>query len=218
MLETNHGLPELRVFDRAGAGRDQLEHYIGGVFAAAYGAAVSGFMPLLAGLYGGAEPEAALGLRSAARQSLFCEQYLERPVEHFTRSLYGVTVRRSQVMELGNLAVSRGGHSGILYLLVACALRAADVDFLLFAGNKAVRRSIARCGFSPRPIQAARPECLPDGGRCWGSYYASEPVVMLADIRRIVRQAGTQPGMVALMAHYAGAIDSLAAAVAREAA
>ncbi|TXS96679.1 hypothetical protein FV139_04200 [Parahaliea maris] len=210
-------LPELRVVSHCGPARDVLENYVHRVFARTYGAEVNSFMPLLAGLYRDGEPEAAFGLRSAASQPLFCEHYLDRPVEHYASTLYGTLAPRQRIMELGNLAASRGGHSGILYLIVACALQAGGVDYLLFAANKAVRRSLSRCGFSPRPIQGARPECLPDGGESWGRYYDSEPVVMLADVNRTVRQAATQPGMVALMAQYATAITTLAAAVAREA-
>lgn len=210
-------LPELRVVCHGGPARDVLENYIHRVFARTYGAEVSSFMPLLAGLYRDGEPEAALGLRSAGRGPLFCEQYLERPVEHYASTLYGTLAPRQRIMELGNLAASRGGHSGIFYLIVACALQAGGVDYLLFAANKAVRRSLARCGFSPRAIRGARAQCLPDGGESWGSYYDSEPVVMLADVNRTLRQAATQPGMVALMAHYSTAITALAAAVGREA-
>jgi hypothetical protein len=208
-------LPELRVCEVHAPERARFERHIRDVFARVYGADIHGFMPLLAGLEEAGAVLAAFGLRSAAREPLFCEQYLDHPVEHYARTMYGTSGERRRIMELGNLAVTRAGHSGIVYLVIAAALRECGVDHLLFAANRAVRRSVDRCGFSPRPIQAAHPDRLTDGGQQWGSYYASGPVVMLGDVSLTLRQAARQPGMVALLAHYAGAIEQLALAMER---
>jgi hypothetical protein len=208
--------PGVLVCDQPAPAREKLEHYIAGVFAKAYGAEITGFMPLLAGLQQSGVILAALGLRSAAPGPLFCEHYLDQPVEACVAELYGVHAERQRIMELGNLAVTRPGHSAILYLLAAAGLAAGGVDYLLFAANGSVRRSLARCGFTPREVRPALAARLPDGGRQWGSYYASQPVVMLCDVGLSLRQAGLQPAMATLLAAYEGAVGELAAAIERQ--
>ncbi|MBN7798101.1 thermostable hemolysin [Parahaliea mediterranea] len=203
-------LPELRVYSGGEDGCGVLSRYITQVFDSAYGARIGEFMPLLVGLFEDGMPVASLGLRRASGQTLFCERYLDQPVEYYARTLFGDDGDRGRIMELGNLAVTRSGYSMILYLVTMAALREARVDYLLFAANRSVRRSLKRCGFTPQGIDVARAERLPDGGAQWGSYYASDPMVMLADIELTARQAATRAEMVACLEHYAGSIRELA--------
>lgn len=203
-------LPELRFFSGGESNCTVLSHYITQVFASTYGAHLSEFMPLLVGLFEGDTPVAALGLRRARAQPLFCEHYLDQPAEYYTRTLFGSDGKRDRIMELGNLAVTRRGYSMILYLITMAALREARVDYLLFAANRSVRRSIERCGFTPQGIHAARARRLPDGGAQWGSYYESDPVVMLADIKCTAHQAAASAEMMACVEHYAEPVRALA--------
>lgn len=195
------------------AGRESLEQYISGIFSAAYNAKILEYMPLLFCLKHNETFTAALGLRSAARGELFCENYLDSSAQQQVLSLYGVPVQRSAIMELGNLVASAPGQSSLLYLLCAAALHEADVKYLLFAANKTVRASIKRSGFTPKTIRVAEKERLGLQGESWGSYYEGEPLVMLADIALTMEQANEQPFMRQILKVYAATIHAMAQAI-----
>ncbi|MGB0711958.1 MAG: thermostable hemolysin, partial [Gammaproteobacteria bacterium] len=62
--------------------RRETEAFIGSVYAKAYGAELTGFMPVLMALRGlDGAPEAALGLHPACEGPLFLEHYLDTPIE-----------------------------------------------------------------------------------------------------------------------------------------
>ncbi|RLQ22471.1 hypothetical protein DWB85_07575 [Seongchinamella sediminis] len=163
-------------------GRERLEQFIAGVFHAAYGATVLEYLPLLFSLEQEGIIQAALGLRSARGQSLFCEQYLDTPLDYHVQREFGRPVNRGQLMELGNLAGSIPGMSVTLYLLAVAALDQAGISYLVFAANRTVRRSIRRCGFQTRVLGEAQARCLGERASEWGSYYQGCPQVILADI------------------------------------
>lgn len=192
------------------AGREALEQYISGIFSAAYDAKILEYMPLLFSLTQDESFTAALGLRSAARGALFCENYLDSSAQQQVLSLYGMPVQRAAIMELGNLVASAPGQSSLLYLLIAAALHKADVKYLMFAANKTVRASIKRSGFTPKTIQVAEKERLGLAGEYWGSYYEGEPLVMLADIALTIEQASAQPLMRQVLKGYEQTIDGMA--------
>jgi hypothetical protein len=196
--------------------REQLEQYISSIFQAAYGARVLEYLPLLFSLEQGDVTTAALGLRSAATTPLFCEQYLQVPVEQSVLSLYDQHVSRSKVMELGNLVSSTAGSGVMLYLLTAAALNEAGIRYLLFAANKAVRTSIRRTGFTPKSVCPARPDSLGAQSENWGSYYDGEPLVMLADIPLTLRQARAQPTLCRYLEDNADHISTLAESIESE--
>lgn len=194
-------------------GREKLEQYIAGIFQAAYGATVLEYLPLLFSLEQEGCIQAALGLRSARQESLFCEQYLEGSLEDSVEKEFGRTVNRGQLMELGNLVSSRPGQAVALYLLVVAALDQAGISHLVFAANRAVRLSIRRCGFATRDLGTADPALLGEGARQWGSYYEGGPRVVLADIRQAAKYGAQHPAIGELWRREQPAIVSLADAI-----
>lgn len=194
-------------------GREKLEQYIAGVFHAAYGATVLEYLPLLFSFEQQGAIQAALGLRSARSESLFCEQYLDAPVERHVQKEFGRSVNRGQVMELGNLAGSIPGQSVALYLMIVAALEQAGITHLVFAANRTVRVSIRRCGFPTRELGDANPACLGARASEWGSYYRGSPKVMLADVRRGVDCGNAHPAIRELWRSQQPLIASLADAI-----
>lgn len=204
---------EVNSCDPCEPGREKLEQYIAGIFHAAYGATVLEYLPLLFSLKQDGDIQAALGLRSARRESLFCEQYLGGPLERQVEKEFGRTVNRGQLMELGNLVSSKPGQSVALYLLVVAALDQAGISHLAFTANRAVRLSIRRCGFDTREICAADPALLGESARQWGSYYEGDPRVVVADIRQAVARGTHHKAIGALWRREQPVIASLADAI-----
>lgn len=173
-------------------GRERVERYIAEVFRLAHGAKLMNYMPLLVYREEAGALQAALGLRCAAGADLFCEQYLEDPLEAHVAREFGRVVNRGQLMELGNLVASSPGQSVALYLLVIAALYEAGIDYLAFAANRAVRLSIRRCGFTTRDLGPADPGALGSAAMDWGSYYEGSPRVILGDLRQAVEHGRRQ--------------------------
>jgi hypothetical protein len=190
--------------------REPLEQYISSIFNAAYGAKILEYFPLLFGLQHDGDYVAGLGLRGAASGSLFCEQYLDSPVEREVERLFAARATRGEIMELGNLVSSQPGQSPFLYLLITFSMHRAGVKYLTFTANKAVRSSIRRSGFTPKIIQLAESDRLGLQGEYWGTYYDGEPFVMLADIALTAEQAMAQPHMRKVLALYEEASLDLA--------
>jgi hypothetical protein len=198
---------EAHVFG-AGA-REEVQRYIAGVFQISYGAQLTEFMPLLVSLRDHGHLTSALGLRGAAGNTLFSEQYLDEPVEAHIRAVFGCHTRRERVLEMGNLAASNPGHAALLYTLVGCAMYQAGVDYLLFTANRAVRVSLKRSGLTSVPIAQADRHRLDAMGEDWGSYYNGDPRVMLGDVRAAMASSLVNPLIAGFMCFYQSSIDEL---------
>ena len=202
--------PTVRACPETHVGRERLEQYISGIFTAAYGARILEYLPLLFQLECDGSEQAALGLRGAGVAPLFCEQYLDAPAQQQVETLYNARVSRTRIMELGNLVATEPGNSGLLYIIITAAIHEAGVEYLMFAANKRVRNSIARCGFTPKVIQGAQRSRLGPQGLDWGRYYEGDPIVMLADIALTMRQISAQPALQQIIEAYQYFIPALA--------
>ena len=204
--------PEVPALDYSVCGsadREQVQRYIAGVFQISYGAQVNEFMPLLVSLRDRGHLSSALGLRGASGSRLFCEQYLDEPVEAHVQSIFGQQVARDRVLEMGNLVASNPGHAALLYTLVGAAMYEAGMDYLLFTANRAVRLSLKRSGVSSVPIAPADRSRLGASGSEWGSYYNGDPQVMLGDVRVAMASCTKNPVIGSVLAFYQDIINEL---------
>jgi hypothetical protein len=203
-------MPTLRVATEHDAQRAQVQQYIAGVFKVSYGAHIREFMPVLVSLEGrGDGLSAALGLRGASRGELFCEQYLDAPVETFVRDRFDSSAGRGQVLEMGQLVGSVPGYGSLLYTLVGAAMCEAGVRYLVFVANRAVRISLMRSGLRSVAIAPARQERLGPAGTNWGSYYSGDPHVMLGDVHGAMAACMTKPAVRQLLSDYDDSVDEL---------
>jgi hypothetical protein len=176
----------LRALDRSGTSADRaaLEAFIRERFAARYGARVRHFMPTLlqfeddTGMRHG-----AVGVRSAAFESLFLERYLDRPVEAEIARQSGHLPPRERIVEVGNLAAQGAGHARLLIVALTALLVAKGFDWVVFTGTPEVLNSFSRLDLYPFPIGEADPSRMGDELADWGSYYDSHPKVMAGNIR-----------------------------------
>ncbi|MEH6588332.1 MAG: thermostable hemolysin [Halioglobus sp.] len=190
--------------------RERVERYIAAIFHASHDAKVLEYLPLLVHMEQGGSLCAALGLRSASRGPLFAERYLKAPLEDHIVREFARRVHRGQLMELGNLVSSQPGQAVSLYLLVVAALGRAGISHLLFAANRAVRVSIKRCGFVTRELGKADPDKLGADAGYWGSYYESDPRVVVADIPQALQHGKHHPAISRLWQSQALVIEALA--------
>lgn len=133
---------------------------------------------------------AAVGVRNAALERLFLEDYLSVPVESV---LPEPGVERHRIAEIAHLAGVEAGVSRFLFASLSVWLDGAGYDWVVCTGTDQLRNSFHRLGIATDVLGDADPGRLPDGGAGWGRYYDHHPVVMairVADGMAALRSAG----------------------------
>jgi len=187
----------LRILGRADPARSGLERFIAERYECVYGAHIAHFAEHLAGL-----PDAhqgwlaAVGYTLASGQPMFLEQYLDQPVEKAIEQALGAAVARQQIVEVGNLAARTPGAARRVIRSMTALLHRMGRTWVVFTSTRSLLNSFARLGIEPIVLAPADPRRLPDAGRCWGSYYATRPHVMTANIPLGLIHLGLADGVV----------------------
>jgi hypothetical protein len=159
--------------------RPQLEAFVADAFRRRHDATVESFMPTLLSFRDGAgDLRGVIGLRDAARQPLYLEQYLEQPVEAAIAAASGQPVERRQVVEVGNLAGTNCRTAMRMVAALPAYLLANDYQWIVFTATNAVRGILQ--GFGAPLVELARADGsrVANGPDRWGRYYDTDPRVL----------------------------------------
>jgi hypothetical protein len=126
---------------------------------------------------------AALGYTLAANGPTFLEQYLDAPLDTELGARVGHVVPRAQIVEVGNLASTHPGAARALIISTTRLLHGLGLRWVAFTATVSLLNSFTRLRLQPQVLADADPSRLADAGRCWGSYYETQPKVMFGDIR-----------------------------------
>jgi hypothetical protein len=115
----------------------------------------------------------ALGFSGLSNRQAFLEQYLDSPVDGLIQRQIDNTgrkriIRRSDIVEVGNLAALEPGRARDLILYMTRYLYLSQFRWVVFT--------------APVSLGWADQERLIDQQADWGSYYATQPRVMFGDI------------------------------------
>lgn len=168
------------------------ERFVQTVFARAYGAHVTHFLPTLMTLSGpDGDLQAALGMRRATHTSLFLEVYLDKPVETHIAQITGQAVERTGIVEVGNLASTKRGALRSLITALTAYLSGAGSEWAVFTATPTVLNAFQKIGITLHVLGAAEKARLGAAGELWGSYYETRPVVVagnVADARDVLKR------------------------------
>lgn len=175
----------LRFVEREDPDRQRLEQHIHACYAHVYEADINHFLPTLISVErSDGSVLCAMGVRPAAREPLFLEQYLDHPIEQVLGECIGSVVDRSALVELGNLAAGSPGAARILIVALSAYLRGAGFEWVVFTAVPAVRNTFVRMNLHLIELAMADGARLgPDLAR-WGNYYAQRPVVVACNVPR----------------------------------
>lgn len=118
-----------------------------------------------------------VGFRQAAAEPLFLERYLQRPVETALAEYAGEAVRRSEIVEVGNLASLSCRAACHLVAALPRVLLADGNRWIVFTATTAVRGMLARFRAPVIELARATRDRL-DEGEEWGRYYDNDPRVV----------------------------------------
>lgn len=172
---------QLQVWETDSPGRAELERFIRTAFAHRHGAKVTAFMPTLLGVRGDAgQLCGVVGLRAAAQQPLFLENYFAEPIERVLSRVTTQRIERGQVVEAGNLAGTSCRAASRLVFQLPQILLDRGHDWLVFTATEGLRKLLAAYAAPVIELAQAHGACVASTGDDWGSYYATDPRVMAA--------------------------------------
>ena len=158
--------------------RLELEDFVGAAFKRKHDATVTSYLPTLLSFRDAAGAlRGVVGLRGAGEHRLYLEQYLEQPIEAAIAAAAGRSVRREQVVEVGNLAGTNCRSAVRMVALLPSHLLARDFNWIVFTATSAVRGILL--GFGAPLIELARADGarVANAGDEWGRYYDTDPRV-----------------------------------------
>jgi hypothetical protein len=170
--------------------RSEVEGFIRSVFARCYGASVTHFAPNLLLLEQCDRIVAATGWRSAGTEALFLERYLDLPIESAMAKLANVPVERERIVEVGNLAAEKNGGSLHVIHALASHLDRLAYEWVVFTATQELIGIFTRLGLPLLALAKADPARLGADAADWGSYYATEPVIVAGRIRIAIERLG----------------------------
>ncbi|GAB1260487.1 thermostable hemolysin [Aurantivibrio plasticivorans] len=206
-------LPQSQValISRSNTRRSETEDYIKERFHQAYAANVTEFLPCLVTLSCQQQISAVVGTRTADRDSLFLEQYLDSTIDSTLSTATQHAIAREKICEIGNLVAKRRGASQLLFLLLADALEQHGAEWMTFCATPQVKKIIDR--FHCQMIDLGRANSsrlISDPGQ-WGSYYDSRPHIHAVHLPSALASARKQLIYNGILYLYRNQVADLAA-------
>ncbi|MCG2581864.1 MAG: thermostable hemolysin [Marinobacter sp.] len=122
---------------------------------------------------------AAVGVRCAAVERLFLENYLDQPVQN---CLPGSDSDRTSVVEIAHLAGVETGISRPLFAALAVWLQRAGLRWVACTGTAQLRNGFGHIGIKVSDLGVADPDRLAGAGQDWGTYYDNQPRVLVINV------------------------------------
>ncbi len=160
--------------------RAEVEGFIKTVFAQVYGANITQFMPDLVALRdSNGVLMAAFGLRSAAGEPLFLEQYIDIPIQQLLTEQLGRTITRNEITCIGNLAVANPRNAGVLIAHVIQHSLDIGIEWAVATAHHSLQNGLIKGGRDVYALSPADPARLtPEALKQWGSYYRHLPQIV----------------------------------------
>lgn len=160
--------------------RGEVEDFIAAVFKQTYGANVTQFMPELVALRDAQGTlMAAFGMRKAAREQLFLEQYLDAPIEVLMTERLKKVITRDEITCIGSLAVANPLNAGVLIAHVIQHSLDIGIKWGVATAHHSLQNGLIKGGRDVYPLYLADKARLPRAEQAvWGSYYDQMPQVV----------------------------------------
>lgn len=165
------------------AERERVEAFIKQIYQEKYHATINVDYPVLMSVRN-EEDEilAAVGFRFADQHPLFLEQYLKAGIEQCLHC------KRSEIVEIGNLASAGKGASVFLFAALASYLDFHGISFAAITGTNYLHRYFVKIGLAPVQLAEADVSSLTEGQNDWGCYYEQMPRVLVGNVQTGIKK------------------------------
>jgi hypothetical protein len=160
--------------------RDEVESFIALIFKQQHGAIITEFMPELVALRDSeGKLMAAFGMRKAANEPLFLEQYIDEPIEVLMADKLGQYIPRDAITCIGNLAVANPRNAGVLITHIIQHSLDIGIEWCVATAHHSLQNGLVKAGRNVYPLHFADKLSLPlEEQDKWGSYYDKMPQVV----------------------------------------
>ncbi len=160
--------------------RAEVEAFIAAVFKSAYAADIRHFMPELVALRDAhGVLLGAFGMRNAATEPLFLEQYIDEPIEQLFSRHFACAIQRHEITCIGNLAVANPRHAGLLITYIIRHTLDIGLQWAVATAHHRLQNGLIKGGCDTYPLAIADPAKLPlEEQTKWGRYYDRIPQIV----------------------------------------
>lgn len=163
--------------------RVRVEGFIKAIYKESYNARISVDYPVLMSVRNkDNQILAATGIRYADKEALFLEQYTDNPIDNI------LGCERDCVVEIGNLASAGQGASIFLFAALASYLDSKNIQYASITGTDFLHRYFQRIGLDPQKICDAKYANVKTKEQDWGSYYQTQPRVLVGSVQKSVKR------------------------------
>jgi len=197
--------------------KEMVRRFAEARFKAAYNADVNDFLPhMLALLDNQLAVQASVGYQSAESHSLYLEHYLDQPIEDAIAARLNIDKpRRSEILEVGNLASLSPGATRRLILNLACHFQKQGYKWLVITATSHVKNSFEKLniGLDLHKVCKADASAVVDTNSNWGSYYEHNPEVYIGDIDAGINVLKNNPVLGKLLARLKTPVSDCAVSI-----
>ncbi len=164
--------------------REEAIRFVSETFKNAYDADIQIFMPNMMRVRNKQlQYKSVMGYRDASKECLYLEHYLDDPIEQSISRYLGYSVKRSEIVEVGNLADASPGDARMAIIGATSYFYNAGYRWVVFTGVRRLRNAFFRLGLSPKELMEADQRRLPENDiKQWGNYYSGDPVVCFGSL------------------------------------
>ena len=164
--------------------RPEVEHFITESYLTHFDATLKYFFPLILTIRNIKNNEliAAVGIRSAKKEKLFSECYLDESIEQSIVKLESTLTSRGKIAELGNFVVKN--RSDIKYVIPVLGkfIKTLNVDWVIYTLTRPIKTYFHKLGIELNHIVDADISKVNGAAEDWGRYYNFKPAVYYSSV------------------------------------
>lgn len=169
--------------------RQRVEDFIKAIYKQSYNADIKIDYPILMSVRNADNDIlAAVGFRYAKNSSLFLEHYTKDSLENLLHC------ERNEIVEIGNLASAGQGASIFLFAALSSYLNNKGIRYAAITGTDFLHRYFEKAGMKPSKLCDADIDALDNDEQNWGSYYDTQPRVLVGSVETGVKRLKTMLG------------------------
>lgn len=173
----------LQVVNRTHPLRNKVEQYVASRYKLAFDAQITEFMPTFLCVYSNEELLSVCGYRVASQEPLFLEQYLSEKAEEMMTEQFSQIIKRTNIIEFGQLASFSKGISPLHFLLIAKHLVEEGFEWCIFTATDPLYAMMVHLGLTPTVLSQAAESDISEAQSTWGTYYHNAPRVSAGNLK-----------------------------------